>query len=327
MALKEADKRVVRAFAKERAAEGSLLSTDGRVLEKHGLGGHVMARWGDGDVVWLSDESVASDFVVKRALKKEVPAKLFREPLSHRSSRYDVDEEEGRGEYAAARERRTFRNPLPRQPETPAHVRAASRGRSSAGEQSSLFKLREMVREREGREFDPYKRGTWRGSSEDLVVNPGIDPGGGGGTYNEIVYGIATGLWYQAWADAVEEAGSGRMLSGARIEDIAPPPDDETLEFAIEVGLAIEAANGGETLDELYHRAKKAGRAYGKGSGDPEVFGYYLAMESLGHGVSWLDDWNTPAGGWFKIPRTEFYMSCDEDGDNCEVQWKEVSKR
>jgi|SRR5215471_2032624 len=67
--------------------------------------------------------------------------------------------------------RKTRKNPLPRTPETPAHVRAASRGREP-GEQSSLFKLQQMVREREHREFDPYKRGTWRGSSKDIVVNP-----------------------------------------------------------------------------------------------------------------------------------------------------------
>jgi antirestriction protein len=66
--------------------------------------------------------------------------------------------------------RKTRKNPLPRAPETPAHVRAASRG-GAPGEQSSLFKLQQMVREREGREFDPSKRGTWRGSSKDIVVN------------------------------------------------------------------------------------------------------------------------------------------------------------
>lgn len=43
--------------------------------------------------------------------------------------------------------------------------------RSSAPRESSLERVRRIAREHE-KPFDPSKRGTWRGSSRDLVVNP-----------------------------------------------------------------------------------------------------------------------------------------------------------
>lgn len=56
------------------------------------------------------------------------------------------------------------------------------------------------------------------------------------------------------------------------------------------------------TIEKMYAQAAgMQGKHYR--NPDPEDFGHYLAMESLGHGVSWADD--HPAHD-FLIPRSEF---------------------
>lgn len=69
--LTEADKRVVRAFVNERAADSRLLETDGVSLEKIGLGGETVAVWRDGRIAIISTESAKSDESIIRLISKE----------------------------------------------------------------------------------------------------------------------------------------------------------------------------------------------------------------------------------------------------------------
>jgi hypothetical protein len=68
--LTESDKKVIRAFVAERSADSRLLQTDGRKLEKHGLGSEVVARWVNGRIAIVSTESVKSDESIIRLIVK-----------------------------------------------------------------------------------------------------------------------------------------------------------------------------------------------------------------------------------------------------------------
>ena len=69
--LTEADKRVIKAFVAERAADSRLLDTDGYKLDKMGLGGETIAFWSGGRIAIVSTESVKSDESIIRAIVKE----------------------------------------------------------------------------------------------------------------------------------------------------------------------------------------------------------------------------------------------------------------
>lgn len=67
--------------------------------------------------------------------------------------------------------RRMRPNRLPPSPAMRQHSAHTPSLRSAAPRESSLERVRRIAREHE-KPFDPSKRGTWRGSSRDLVVNP-----------------------------------------------------------------------------------------------------------------------------------------------------------
>lgn len=68
--LSNRDKDVIRAFVDKRPMDGQVLITDGRVLEKLGLGGERVARWRGRHIAILSSESTKSDEVILRFLTK-----------------------------------------------------------------------------------------------------------------------------------------------------------------------------------------------------------------------------------------------------------------
>lgn len=71
MSLTEADKRVVRAFVNEKPADSRLLDTDGRKLDKMGLGGETVAVWNGTRIAIISTESAKSDESIIRVIVKE----------------------------------------------------------------------------------------------------------------------------------------------------------------------------------------------------------------------------------------------------------------
>lgn len=104
----------------------------------------------------------------------------------------------------------------------------------------------------------------------------------------EIVESMARTFFVSAWADAMEEAGRSRELSGQNLMDIAPETPDEAYEKAGEAARRIEDANGA-ALSALYEKmAGMPGRH--RREPTPDDFGFSLAMMYMGSGVSWFDD-------------------------------------
>ena len=80
MPLKTADKKVLVAFSNQKKAEGHLLSSDGKTLEKLGMGRQKIAWW-DGHYVHVEPSlpHVKSDEVIIRALRKVIPKNWLKE--------------------------------------------------------------------------------------------------------------------------------------------------------------------------------------------------------------------------------------------------------
>jgi hypothetical protein len=74
-ALTTTEKKVVDAFYDKKSAEGGMLTTDGKKLEKTGMGGSNFAKWvGNKIVVDASRPQVANDQEILRYMKKSIPA-------------------------------------------------------------------------------------------------------------------------------------------------------------------------------------------------------------------------------------------------------------
>lgn len=74
-ALTSAEKKVVDAFYEKKEAEGGMLTTDGKKLEKKGVGGKDFAEWkGDKIVLHPDRPMVKNDEEIIRYMKKSIPA-------------------------------------------------------------------------------------------------------------------------------------------------------------------------------------------------------------------------------------------------------------
>jgi hypothetical protein len=74
-ALSTAEKKVVDAFYEKKPAEGGMLTTDGKKLEKTGMGGSNFAEWKGGKIVIHPDRpTVKNDEEILRYMKKSIPA-------------------------------------------------------------------------------------------------------------------------------------------------------------------------------------------------------------------------------------------------------------
>jgi hypothetical protein len=99
--------------------------------------------------------------------------------------------------------------------------------------------------------------------------------------------GIARAYFASAWADREEEKPDGMNLSGVEIFDVLPEETDpEALEAAASLATALCQCNGVANLAELYQRAQEIPKnRYADRKLTPDLFGHYLGMEGMGHGV------------------------------------------
>jgi len=81
--LKSKDKSVIDAFYKENSLVGRVLSTDGRSLEKHGVGGQTIAAWLKGKIAITAVSDVKSTEAKLYYMKKSIP-KLNFDPKSYK---------------------------------------------------------------------------------------------------------------------------------------------------------------------------------------------------------------------------------------------------
>lgn len=112
---------------------------------------------------------------------------------------------------------------------------------------------------------------------------------------DDILLGMARGLWITAYADWFEpldrderEAHGGPVsLQGVDWYGTAPETPEPAEAAARDLAALYKDENGGVDVVEL---AKRAAKADGKQRINDEHFGYYLAMMALGTGSSWFDD-------------------------------------
>lgn len=119
----------------------------------------------------------------------------------------------------------------------------------------------------------------------------------------QIIDAMARAMFVTTWADRMEERGLGHKLSGQKLMDIAPKTSRDALAAAKKLAAMFAEANEGASMNDLYARALNVAGKH-EGDASPHSFGHYMAMEAMGHGVSWTDDHPE-----FKvnIPRFEYY--------------------
>lgn len=109
----------------------------------------------------------------------------------------------------------------------------------------------------------------------------------------DIVEGAARALFVQWWADQCSECeddaetcrieGNGHVPNdpgGVELMDVAP--DTPASAFACAESLVSRMEGEGQWPEVMSREEVEA---------DPNSFGHYLAMEALGHGVAWSDDY------------------------------------
>jgi hypothetical protein len=129
---------------------------------------------------------------------------------------------------------------------------------------------------------------------------------------DSFLLGAAKAFFVTAYADFVEEADSSdndldddarearkelpRPGAGEDWMDYAPEPPPAAFALAGELWASLETANK-VSVYVLAERAEQADTEHMakchkcKANGfDAEEFGHYLAMQAMGHGVSWFDD-------------------------------------
>ena len=136
-------------------------------------------------------------------------------------------------------------------------------------------------------------------------------------TRDEIIEGAARAFWVDAYARHVEGEGEacmpyedGFMASCPAFGTHARPgPQQDWTDFAPPTG--PEAFEKARELVKQIEYGSLLGRCLGTkflmrySPEDARLFGHYLAMEAMGHGVSWEDD-HEPHG--LRVPHMEFYV-------------------
>lgn len=125
-----------------------------------------------------------------------------------------------------------------------------------------------------------------------------------------IIEAAARALFVQAYASQQEELESEGYESancagsGEDWTDVAPATTPDALDAARELIHDLEQRNNA-SLDTLVSRAINVDGLEDIPDGYYSDFGHYVAMQAVGHGVSWFDD---HARFELVIPHTEFYL-------------------
>lgn len=117
----------------------------------------------------------------------------------------------------------------------------------------------------------------------------------------EILDGMARCLFVNAWADFAEET-LGASFSGMELMDVAPETPPESFEKAKGLYNEIKSINNVD-LSTFVPPGIDPDEGF-----DKDLFGHYLCMEALGHGVSWKDDHEDHG---LKLPMIEAYADMD----------------
>jgi hypothetical protein len=138
------------------------------------------------------------------------------------------------------------------------------------------------------------------------------------GTALEVKQGIARAFFLSAYADAYDEAPDsskkkrklGYMGGGRNWDTVAPKENDPAAEEAAEeLAERLQKDNGAADLADLYHKAMEV-KELCRGDRDmtPVMFGHYLAMQAMGHGVGLADAFGDAVYDLVKVGYYEFGM-------------------
>lgn len=123
-------------------------------------------------------------------------------------------------------------------------------------------------------------------------------------TLQAFVDAVARAYFVDQWARSQED--KGRSFSGQDIMNVAPRTPRRFIGEAWRVVGHFECAArmSIHCIIAKVHRTEY-GAASGFGDDDfASKLGHYMAMQAMGHGVSWADDHKDL---WFKVPHCEVY--------------------
>lgn len=98
------DQKVIHAFVERRAAEGPKLSTDGRRLDGHWLGGARIADWSHGGIVFHDKGSRAAESVQKQIRYHAAPNQIRMDLWRHTKTRGSSHDPPTRRRHSKTRE-------------------------------------------------------------------------------------------------------------------------------------------------------------------------------------------------------------------------------
>jgi hypothetical protein len=109
----------------------------------------------------------------------------------------------------------------------------------------------------------------------------------------EILRGMARALFVDDWArreeDRAERTGKRLRWAGKDLMDLAPRTSAHAKKAALALAQQIRKLNHNTPVEDLFWIAATTPGKHGRRAYATD-FGHYLAMQSLGHGVSWFDD-------------------------------------
>jgi hypothetical protein len=115
---------------------------------------------------------------------------------------------------------------------------------------------------------------------------------------------MARAFFASAWADACEEAEESEMISGREIMEVMPDEiDPAAIHAARTLAIDVVRANG-KSLFDLMAIVERDGD--GDRANTAEMFGHYLAMQAMGHGVGLSDAFGDVVADAIKVPYVEF---------------------
>jgi hypothetical protein len=137
------------------------------------------------------------------------------------------------------------------------------------------------------------------------------------GTALEVKQRMARAFFLSAYADAYDEASESSKkkrklgsMEGRDWADVAPKENDPAAEDAAEdLAERLQKDNGAADLADLYHKAMEV-KELCRGDRDltPVMFGHYLAMQAMGHGVGLADAFGDAVYDLVKVEYYEFGM-------------------
>jgi hypothetical protein len=141
---------------------------------------------------------------------------------------------------------------------------------------------------------------------------------------SEIIDAAARAFFVNSWSDVMDEEGN--LPIGVELSEAAPPTPPDAIEFAQNYIKKVEESKK-LPIDEYYRFVEQLPRdPYWDRDYTPEVFGHYLSMSALGHGVGLWELVPRQYRHWVEMPYTdgydydEFTSRVGELSDDPEIQ-------